>query len=300
MSFNQKLTEQPNPATANLDRMSTTELIEVINQEDQKVAGLIHQEIQAIASAVDLISQQLSQGGKLIYIGAGTSGRLGVLDASECPPTYGVSNEMVQACIAGGNRAMFSSIEDAEDNMDAGKQDLIKRHIDKNDVVCGIAASGSTPYVIGALAYAQSLNIPTIGITMNPDAKLLDYADYPIVVPVGPEVVMGSTRMKAGTAQKMILNMLSTAAMVKLGKVYGNLMVDLQANNKKLRGRAKRIVMLATHCDTETAEKILIETDYQVKPAIVMLLANVDIKMAKRLLTNGHGHIHQALQSCHG
>lgn len=299
MSFNQKLTEQPNPATANLDRMSTTELIKVINQEDQKVAGLIHQEIHAIAAAVDLISQQLSKGGRLIYIGAGTSGRLGVLDAAECPPTYGVSNEMVQACIAGGNRAMFSSIEGAEDNMDAGKQDLIKRHIDKNDVVCGIAASGSTPYVIGALAYAQSLNIPTIGITMNPDAKLLDYADYPIVVPVGPEVVMGSTRMKAGTAQKMILNILSTAAMVKLGKVYGNLMVDLQASNKKLRSRAKRIVMLATHCDTETAEKILIETDYQVKLAIVMLLANVDIKMAKRLLTNGHGHIHQALQSCH-
>ena len=300
MFCDQKPTEQPNPDTVNLDRMSTTELIEAINREDQKVANLIYQEIHAIATAVDLIVQQFSQGGRLIYIGAGTSGRLGVLDAAECPPTYGVSNQMVQACIAGGEQAMFCAVEGAEDNSDAGTQDLIERNIGKKDVICGIAASGETPYVIGALAYAKSLNIPTIAITMNPNAKLLDYANCAIVVPVGPEVVMGSTRMKAGTAQKMVLNMLSTAAMVKLGKVYGNLMVDLKASNKKLITRAQRIVMLAAHCDANTAAKILTATDYQVKPAIVMLLANVDITTAKHMLENVDGHINKALKAYNG
>jgi len=291
------ITEERNPNTMNIDNVSTLEMIEMINEEDKKVAKAVGKEKESIAKAVDLIADKLSKGGRLIYIGAGTSGRLGILDASECPPTYGVSPDLVQGVIAGGYAAMFKAIEGAEDDSELAIKDLKEKNLTCKDVVCGIAASGRTPYVIGGMKYAKSLGAAVICITMNPKSEMAKLADIPISVIVGPEVIMGSTRMKAGTAQKMVLNMLTTGAMIKLGKVYSNLMVDVKASNKKLYARAKRITMLATYEKEETVSKILEETNFDVKLSILMLKTGLTKEKAQKLLNENNGYISKAIKA---
>lgn len=294
------ITEERNPNTMNIDNVSTLEMIEMINEEDKKVAKAVGKEKESIAKAVDLIADKLSKGGRLIYIGAGTSGRLGILDASECPPTYGVSPDLVQGVIAGGYAAMFKAIEGAEDDSELAIKDLKEKNLTCKDVVCGIAASGRTPYVIGGMKYAKSLGAAVICITMNPKSEMAKLADIPISVIVGPEVIMGSTRMKAGTAQKMVLNMLTTGAMIKLGKVYSNLMVDVKASNKKLYARAKRITMLATGEKEETVSNILKETNFDVKLSILMLKTGLTKEKAQKLLNENNGYISKAIKSLKG
>lgn len=289
------ITEGRNTNTINIDKADTLTIIELINEEDKKVALAVEKVKESIAKAVDCIYEKLSRGGRLIYIGAGTSGRLGIIDASECPPTFGVDFEMVQGIIAGGYEAMFKSIEDAEDSEEGGKNDLIDKKLTSMDVVCGIAASGRTPYVIGAMKYAKEIGAAVICITANKDGKMNEIADISIVVDVGPEVINGSTRMKAGTAQKLVLNMLSTATMIKLGKVYGNLMVDVQATNEKLIDRAKRIVCLATGVEETLATEYLYKTDFNVKLSILMIKENLDIKTAKELLEKNNGFLRKTL-----
>jgi N-acetylmuramic acid 6-phosphate etherase len=248
-----------------------------------------------IARAVDVISDRLSRGGRLIYIGAGTSGRLGIVDASECPPTFGVDFEMVQGVIAGGKGAIFKSVEGAEDSWELGKKDLIEEKLAPGDVVCGIAASGRTPYTIGGMKYAKEIGAAVVCITMNPESEMAKIADYPISVIVGPEVIMGSTRMKAGTAQKMVLNMLTTATMIKLGKVYSNLMVDVKASNEKLLARAKRIVMMAADVEEDIARAALEESNYDVKLAIFILKTGLGKDDAKKVLDQHKGYIQKAI-----
>lgn len=289
-------TEGRNPNTMNIDSVSTLEMITMINEEDKKVAEAIGAAKENIAKAVDIIADRFLKGGRLIYIGAGTSGRLGILDASECPPTYGVDFELVQGIIAGGRTAIFKAVEGTEDDRELGKNDLIEKNLTENDIVCGIAASGRTPYVIGAMEYAKEIGAAVLSVTMNEESEMAKIADCPISVVVGPEVVMGSTRMKSGTAQKMVLNMLSTGAMIKLGKVYGNLMVDVQPTNEKLRVRAKRIVMLASEVDENKAEALLKETNYNVKLAIFMIESGLDKEEAERILDKNNGYIAKALK----
>lgn len=291
------VTEERNPNTLNIDSVSTEEIITMINEEDKKVAFAVEKEKSHISKAVDVIADRLKNGGRLIYVGAGTSGRLGVVDASECPPTFGVDFELVQGIIAGGNTAIFKAVEGAEDSIELGKKDLISRNVTKTDVICGIAASGRTPYVIGAMKYGKEIGAAVICVTMNPNSEMAAIADIPISVVVGPEAIMGSTRMKAGTAQKMVLNMLTTGTMVKLGKVYGNLMVDVQSTNDKLVTRAKRIIMLATGVDITTAEKYLKETDYDVKLSIFMIQTNLNKEKAKKILNDNNGYIQKAIDS---
>lgn len=291
------VTEERNPNTLNIDSVSTEEIITMINEEDKKVAFAVEKEKSHISKAVDVIADRLKNGGRLIYVGAGTSGRLGVVDASECPPTFGVDFELVQGIIAGGNTAIFKAVEGAEDSIELGKKDLISRNVTKTDVICGIAASGRTPYVIGAMKYGKEIGAAVICVTMNPNSEMAAIADIPISVVVGPEAIMGSTRMKAGTAQKMVLNMLTTGTMVKLGKVYGNLMVDVQSTNEKLVTRAKRIIMLATGVDITTAEKYLKETDYDVKLSIFMIQTNLNKEKAKKILNDNNGYIQKAIDS---
>lgn len=288
-------TEQRNPDTLDIDQVSTLEMLTQINREDQKIAIAIEKSLPDIANAVDAITNAFNQGGRLIYVGAGTSGRLGILDASECPPTYGVANTLVQGIIAGGERAIQFSVEGAEDDTHAGEMALIEKNIGKNDVICGIAASGRTPYVIGAMRYAQAVGAKTIGVCMSKGAQMLEYADFPICVEVGAEAIMGSTRMKAGTAQKLILNMLSTGAMIKTGKVYSNLMVNLQTKNAKLITRATRIVMLACECNEMTASNALTQANGEVKTAIYMLLTQSDVEQAQLALEQSNGVIAAAL-----
>lgn len=290
-------TEARNSNTTNIDKVTTLKMIEMINDEDQKVALAVRKEKYNIAKAVDIIAERLAVGGRLIYVGAGTSGRLGIVDASECPPTFGVNSEMVQGVIAGGYEAVYKAVEGAEDSMEAGRLDLSKINLTNKDIVCGIAASGRTPYVIGAMKYGKEIGAAVICITMSPNSKMVSIADVPIAVSVGPEVIMGSTRMKAGTAQKLVLNMLSTGAMIKLGKVYGNLMVDLQPTNEKLLTRAKRIVMLAAEVDQEEAEKILEETNYDVKLSIFMIETGLCKDEAKRLLEESKGYVQKAVDN---
>ncbi|MBU5590515.1 N-acetylmuramic acid 6-phosphate etherase [Clostridium sp. MSJ-4] len=289
------VTEGRNTNTMDIDKLSTLELVKKINEEDKKVAEAVAEASVEIAKAIDVITEGMKKGGRLLYMGAGTSGRLGILDASECPPTYGVDFELVQGLIAGGHTAIFKAVEGAEDSFELGEKDLKEKSINENDVICGIAASGRTPYVIGGMNYAKSIGAKVICVTMNPDSEMAKIADIPISVVVGPEVVMGSTRMKAGTAQKLVLNMLTTGTMIKLGKVYSNLMVDVQPTNEKLVTRAKRIVMMATEVSIEEAEKYLEETGYNVKLSILMIVAGVSKERGEELLKSSDGYIAKAI-----
>lgn len=289
-------TESININTTNIDRVSTINMITLINEEDKKVALAIEKVKEEIAKAVDIIAERLMEGGRLIYVGAGTSGRLGILDASECPPTYGVDENLVMGIIAGGKSAMFKAIEGAEDNSELGKEDLIKIKLNEKDVICGIAASGRTPYVIGAMRYGREIGATVLSLNMNKNSEMNRYAEVSISVEVGPETIMGSTRMKSGTAQKMVLNMLSTGAMIKMGKVYGNLMIDVQPLNEKLKIRAKRIVKLATGASDEVIERILEVTKYNVKVTILTIKSGLPIEEAKKLLQKHRGYIAKALE----
>lgn len=295
MDLDKLITEGRNPDTLDIDRLSTEDMLRKINNEDKKVPMAVEKEIPNIAKAVDVIAEKLKQGGRLIYIGAGTSGRLGILDASECPPTFGVDPEMVQGIIAGGDEAIRKAVEEAEDKEELGKEDLKKKNLSNKDVVVGITASGRTPYVLGALKYAKKIGAFTIGLSCNPGSEMEKIADIMITPIVGPEVIMGSTRMKAGTAQKLVLNMLSTGAMIKLGKVYSNLMVDVKATNEKLINRAKRIVKLATDAEEKVIEKLLEETNYNVKLTILMILTGLNQNKAKELLDKADGYVAKAL-----
>ncbi|MEE0726322.1 MAG: N-acetylmuramic acid 6-phosphate etherase, partial [Clostridium saudiense] len=273
-------TESRNSSSLNIDKVSTLDMVKIINNEDKKVALAVEKELVKIAEAIDGIVSGMQKGGRLIYIGAGTSGRLGILDASECPPTYGVSEELVQGIIAGGTEAIFRAKEGAEDSKELAIEDLKSKNITENDTIVGLAASGRTPYVIGGLEYANKIGALTVSITCNANSEVAKVSKVSIAPVVGAEVVTGSTRMKAGTAQKLVLNMLSTGTMIKLGKVYGNLMVDVRATNKKLVERAKKIVCEATGVDREVAEKVLKETNYDVKLSILMILTGLDINEA--------------------
>lgn len=288
-------TEKQNPNTMNLDEMTVREAVAVMNQEDKNVAEAIGEVIPEIEEAVKIIIAQLEKGGRLIYTGAGTSGRLGVLDAAECPPTFGTPKEQVVGLIAGGQRAFTEAIEGSEDSLEMGKSDLEAIDLNENDVVVGLAASGRTPYVIGALKYANEINTPTIAVACNKESEIGKVAKVAIEAVPGPEVLTGSTRLKAGSTQKMILNMLSTVSMVGIGKVYKNLMVDVQPTNEKLVSRAENIVMKATDADRDTAKKKLAESNGNVKLAIIMILLNTDKDSAAERLNESNGHIRKAL-----
>lgn len=288
-------TEQRNPASMNLDQLPTLEALRIFNEEDRKVPEVISGLLPEIAQAIDSVVDSFEQGGRLIYIGAGTSGRLGVLDASEAPPTFGVSPDMVVGVIAGGEEAIRNPIEGAEDDGLQGQRDLETINLSSKDTVIGIAASGRTPYVIGALEYAQSIGAHTVAIANNQDSKIGKVADIAIEAEVGPEILTGSTRLKSGTAQKLIINMISTMAMVRIGKVYQNLMVDVQTSNEKLRHRAVTIVMDATGVSEALAVAKLKESDGDVKKAIVMILLNQDLEFATKSLSDAHGKIHNLI-----
>ena len=289
------LSEQRNPNTLHIDALSSLEIVTLLNHEDKHVAFAVEKNLPQIAQAVEHIVAAFQSGGRLVYMGAGTSGRLGVLDASECPPTFGVPSSMVVGLIAGGETALRNAVEGAEDNREAGEQDLRHIHFSRKDVLVGIAASGRTPYVIGGLQYAKQLGATTISLVSNPNAVMSDIADIAITTAVGPEALTGSSRLKSGTAQKMVLNMLTTAAMIRLGKCYQNLMVDVQATNQKLKARAIRIVMQATECDQTTAEQTLLTTHGNAKLAIMMLLSGLDKDQAEAVLTQNKGRLQDAL-----
>lgn len=296
-SLAQMTTEQRNPCSLNIDCMTAIDIVQLINQEDLLVAKAVEKCLPHIAEAVEKIEYAFTNGGRLVYIGAGTSGRLGVLDASECPPTYGVPPEMVVGIIAGGERALRHPVEGAEDNYEQGKADLQAVDFCEKDVLVGIAASGRTPYVIGALEYANSLGAITVSIASNAGCAMSQIADIAIETVVGAEVLTGSSRMKSGTAQKLVLNMLTTASMIRIGKCYQNLMVDVQASNEKLKARAVKIVMEATDCTKEIAETVLLQAGNHAKLAILMILANVDKTQAEKMLSENQGKLRQALQS---
>ncbi|WIV88455.1 N-acetylmuramic acid 6-phosphate etherase [Proteus appendicitidis] len=289
------VTESRNHHSENIDTLSTLDMLKVINNEDKKVPLAVEKVLPEIAQLVDKVAIAFSQGGRLIYCGAGTSGRLGILDASECPPTYGTPHEMVIGLIAGGHKAILQAVENAEDNTQLGEQDLRQLNFNEQDVLVGIAASGRTPYVIGALKYAKSLGATTGAISCNPESPIAQIADIAITPIVGAEVVTGSSRMKAGTAQKLILNMITTAAMIKIGKVFGNLMVDVEATNAKLVERQIRIVMQATECERSIAEEALSQCQRHCKTAILMILAGVDALQAAQMLNQNKGFIRKAL-----
>ncbi|MEX2457187.1 MAG: N-acetylmuramic acid 6-phosphate etherase [Balneolaceae bacterium] len=285
------LTEQRNPNTSNIDVANSAEIVTLINNEDKKVAPAVEKRLDVIADAVDCIAEKIKEGGRLLYFGAGTSGRLGVLDASECPPTFGTDPSVVQGVIAGGKEAMFRAKEGAEDEVEYGIDAAKDIQVTENDVVVGLAASGRTPYVHGAIIEAKNHGAKTIFVTTVSADQVDIEVDFMIDVPVGPEVIMGSTRMKSATAQKMVLNMLTTGAMIRLGKVYENVMVDLQLTNKKLEERAKRIVMFLTECSYEDAEILLKKADGHVKTALVMKLLNVSKTDAEDHLKRQNGFI---------
>jgi N-acetylmuramic acid 6-phosphate etherase len=290
-------TEQRNPASAAIDRMSALELVRLMNAEDARVAEAVGIEVGSIARAVETIAGRLRAGGRLIFMGAGTSGRLGVLDASECPPTFSTPPEMVVGLIAGGYAALTRSIEGAEDHPEVAEQDLRGIDLSADDVVVGIATSGRTPYVLAGLEFARKIGAAAIGLSCNPDPLLAGSCDFVITPIVGPEVLSGSTRLKAGTATKMVLNMLTTGAMVLLGKTYGNLMVDLRASNTKLVDRAQRIVGELTGLAPEAARAALARAGGEVKVAVVSTLAGVDANEARRRLAATDGHLRRALES---
>ena len=290
------ITEQRNPNSMNVDSLSALEIMQLMNEEDKQVPLAIEKCLPQIAQAVERIVAAFQQGGRLVYIGAGTSGRLGVLDASECPPTFGVSPEMVKGIIAGGERALRHPIEGAEDSKAQAVVDLQTIHFSSKDVLVGIAASGRTPYVIGALEYAKSLGSVTVSIASNPNSAMANIVDIAIDTVVGPEVLTGSSRLKSGTAQKLVLNMLTTASMILMGKCYQNLMVDVQASNEKLKARAIRIVMQATDCDKALAEETLKQSDQNAKLAIMMILSGLDRAQAEALLEKHQGKLQLALE----
>lgn len=292
-------TEQANPSSAAIDMLSTEELLRLMNEEDQKVALAVREEIPMIATAVDAIADAFLRGGRLIYVGAGTSGRLGILDAAECPPTFGVPATMVRGIIAGGTAAIFAAQEGAEDDVAAGEAAMIAERITAADVVCGLSASGRTPFVLGALAEAKRHGAYTILVTTNDRQQVQQFttaADCIIAPNVGPEIIAGSTRLKSGTAQKMVLNMLSTAAMIRIGKTYGNIMVDLQPLSAKLRERAKGIIMRIAHTDYETASAYLTKANGNVKLALIMLLAGCDKDAAYEVLKDAGGSVRRAVE----
>jgi N-acetylmuramic acid 6-phosphate etherase len=289
------LTESRNPATSNLDQLSTLEMLTLINAEDARVAAAVHAELPNIAKAVDAIAARFQTGGHLFYIGAGTSGRLGVLDASECPPTFSVDASLVQGFIAGGDRALRLSSEHSEDSREEGASDLRAAGFAANDTLVGIAASGRTPYVLGAMEYARSLGALAIGLSCVPGSALAQAAEIAITPATGPEVLTGSTRMKAGTATKLVLNMLSTGVMVRTGATYGNLMMNVRPTNAKLVDRAHRIIMSATGCDLAAATRLLEESGKSVKTAIVMQKLSLDRAAAEARLSETHGVLAKAL-----
>ena len=290
------ITEQRNPNSMNVDSLSALEIVQLMNDEDKQVPLAIEKCLPQIAQAVERIVAAFQKGGRLVYIGAGTSGRLGVLDASECPPTFGVSPEMVKGIIAGGERALRHPIEGAEDSKAQAVVDLQTIQFSSKDVLVGIAASGRTPYVIGALEYAKSLGSVTVSIASNPNSAMANIVDIAIDTVVGAEVLTGSSRLKSGTAQKLVLNMLTTASMILMGKCYQNLMVDVQASNEKLKARAIRIVMQATDCDKALAEETLKQADQNAKLAIMMILSGLDRAQAEALLEKHQGKLQLALK----
>jgi len=290
------ITEAQNLRTTTIDTLSSLEIVKLINDEDATVAPTVRQVLSQIARAVDVTVKRLQRGGRLLYFGAGTSGRLGVLDASEIPPTFSAPPDLVQGFIAGGDDALRQSVEAAEDDPEAGAQVVQDVGVSEADVVVGITASGGTPWVLGALAEAQRRGAATVALTCNPDSPAAYEADVVIALVVGPEVIAGSSRMKAGTAQKMVLNMLSTATMIRLGKVFGNLMIDVQPTNAKLRRRALRILQEAASVDQETARRALEVTGYAVKPALVMLLVDVDAAEARQRLAEAGGSVRRAVE----
>lgn len=295
--LNAILSESRHPDSMALDTMSTSEILSLINREDHTVAGAITQVIPQLSVAVEAIVDRLKLGGRLFYCGAGTSGRMGIIDAVECRPTFSVPDSLVQACIAGGESAFIQAVEGAEDNPSLAAQDLTQKALTANDCVVAIAASGRTPYAVGALQYAESKQALTIAISNNPKGVINTLAKHTLSVPVGPEIITGSTRMKAGTSQKLLLNMLSTTVMIKLGKVYQNLMVDVSATNAKLIARAKRIVMQATHCSEEVANDALCSANQNAKLAILMIQSGLDHTHAAQLLDTHHGFLRSALDA---
>ena len=289
------LTEQSNPRTEDIDRRSTSEILALINDEDRIVAEAVSLVLDQIAEAVDLIVSRLDDGGRLIYIGAGTSGRLGVLDASECPPTFGVPATLVQGVIAGGYDALHSAVEGAEDDFNQGPRDLDSFGVSSHDAVVGISASGNTPYTLGALEHAKRIGAATISVTCNPSSKMAGAADVSISPVVGPEVIAGSSRLKAGTAQKMVLNMLSTATMIRRGLVYGNMMSNLKATNQKLRGRACAILAEETELSSEEAARLFESADGDLRLALLMARSPLSVEEARELLRENGGSVRRAL-----
>lgn len=289
-------TEKRNERSMEIDLHNSLEIVTIINEEDNLVAGAVNRELPFIAEAVDEIVEAIKSNGRLIYLGAGTSGRLGVLDASECPPTYGTDPDLVKGLIAGGQYALTNAVENVEDSTEQVIQDLQGIQFSGKDILVGIAASGRTPYVLAGLNYAKELGSKTVALVTNKNTPIGEAADIEIAVEVGPEVITGSTRMKSGTAQKMVLNMLSTATMVRLGKVYGNLMVDVKTANKKLYTRAERILMQATGLEELEAKHLLEQCDYHVKTAIVMALKDCDATEARERLATTKGYIREALK----
>ncbi len=295
--FSQLTTEEPNPATQSIDECGTRDLLLMINDEDQHVPLTVRGQIDQIAAAVDMLYEALKNGGRMFYVGAGTSGRLGVLDASECPPTFGTAPELVQAYIAGGDTALRTAVEGCEDDAEGGEQLITDKGVTADDVVVGITASGSAPYVLGAIRQAKQVGAKTIGLTTNRNTRIAELCDICIAPVVGPEVVAGSTRLKSGTAQKLVLNMLTTGVMIKLGKVYNNLMVDLKASNAKLYDRSIRIVRAVTGVAEQQAVEALQQADMRVKTAIMMIESGADADQADLILLRHDGRLKEAVRS---
>jgi N-acetylmuramic acid 6-phosphate etherase len=294
-SAERRLTEQRNPASSNLEHLSTSQILRLMNREDRKVAVAVARELPAITRAVDAIVRAFHNGGRLIYVGAGSSGRLAILDAAECPPTFGVSPNLVQALIAGGHRAITQAVEGAEDSPQNAVRELKRVTLSRNDVVVGIAASGTTPYVLAALRFANSKHAATVAITCNRRVPIAHYAKIVIAPQVGPEIIAGSTRLKAGTSQKMVLNMLSTASMVRLGHVHENLMIDLKLTNQKLKDRAVRILTQSSGKNVSAARRALRQSGYSPRIALIMLEKGIDAAEACKKLAAAHGNLRKAL-----
>ncbi|KAB8158844.1 N-acetylmuramic acid 6-phosphate etherase [Streptomyces sp. 3MP-14] len=294
--FDTLTTEAHRPELAEIDRRSTLEIARTMNAGDALVPAAVAEQLPAIAAAIDAAADRMARGGRLVYLGAGTAGRLGVLDASECPPTFNTDPGEVMGLIAGGPTALVEAVEGAEDSKELAADDLARIGLTPDDVVVGVSASGRTPYAVGAVEHAAELGALTIGLSCNAHSPLAAAADHGIEVVVGPELIAGSTRLKAGTAQKLVLNMISTISMIRLGKTYGNLMVDVRASNEKLRARSRRIVTLATDAPEDVVEDALNATGGEVKHAILVILGEVDAPTAARLIEESHGHLRAALR----